>query len=563
MKQDELLLELIAMDIDPVVAQLALEQTNYQGLQQAIDFIFNLDAPASAQQQKPTTPPSTSTPSNTNTTPTTTASSTTTTPPSKPMGSTTSPNPTPNKKLKTSIRESAESVDSDEEYYQDVDDYEFNTPIVDASGATNTVVQSDDLIKSALTEIQKITEVTETSPYAATLMLLHFKWNSNRLLERYYEDPDKVKQQSGVPKVEKSTVLADVNGQDCMICGDELNSKNGCYLSCNHYACTGCWAQYLTIKIKEGESIGITCTGYKCPIVVPDYFISRVVPEMYSKYLERLAQTFVDKNPNMRWCPAPGCGNALKADSALETVAQCSCGYRICFKCNQEAHVPANCDQIKLWKKKCEDDSETANWITANTQDCPKCHSAIEKNGGCNHMTCKKCKYEFCWICMGDWKNHKQCNSYSKEQNNNKSDSKKQLERYLFYFHRYNTHEQSKKFETKLRKAALDTIQAFQNKKDKRWIDVKFIEQSSETLIMCRRTLKYTYVFAYYLDDGPEKNLFEYLQSDLEKTTEQLSFFLEKGEDQNVFNLKEITNLASTKLNHLVEGVEEGLTIGR
>ena len=21
-------------------------------------------------------------------------------------------------------------------------------------------------------------------------------------------------------------------------------------------------------------------------------------------------------------------------------------------------------------------------------------------------MTCKKCKHEFCWLCMGDWKNH-------------------------------------------------------------------------------------------------------------------------------------------------------------
>ena len=26
-----------------------------------------------------------------------------------------------------------------------------------------------------------------------------------------------------------------------------------------------------------------------------------------------------------------------------------------------------------MWLKKCEDDSETANWINANTKDCPKC----------------------------------------------------------------------------------------------------------------------------------------------------------------------------------------------
>ena len=50
--------------------------------------------------------------------------------------------------------------------------------------------------------------------------------------------------------------------------------------------------------------------------------------------------------------------------------------------------------------------SETANWILANTKKCPKCYTRIEKNQGCNHMTCQQCKYDFCWICGEPWEDH-------------------------------------------------------------------------------------------------------------------------------------------------------------
>ncbi len=36
-----------------------------------------------------------------------------------------------------------------------------------------------------------------------------------------------------------------------------------------------------------------------------------------------------------------------------------------------------------------------------NVKNCPKCRARIEKDGGCNHMTCQTCNHEWCWICNG------------------------------------------------------------------------------------------------------------------------------------------------------------------
>ena len=39
------------------------------------------------------------------------------------------------------------------------------------------------------------------------------------------------------------------------------------------------------------------------------------------------------------------------------------------FRCGIEYHAPTDCDVIKKWLTKCADDSETANYISANTKD--------------------------------------------------------------------------------------------------------------------------------------------------------------------------------------------------
>lgn len=49
------------------------------------------------------------------------------------------------------------------------------------------------------------------------------------------------------------------------------------------------------------------------------------------------------------------------------------------------------------------EDIQSERTIDRVTKSCPGCGSRIEKNEGCMHMTCTKCRYEFCWECLGPW----------------------------------------------------------------------------------------------------------------------------------------------------------------
>jgi len=302
--------------------------------------------------------------------------------------------------------------------------------------------------------------------------------------------------------------------------------------------------------VRDESELSIQCMAEGCALVAPDAFIASVLAgdehkATMARFHELDIRHFVASNPNLKYCPAPSCTftvscPAAASKSSLATVVPtvaCEAQHKFCFGCSIDGdHRPVICSIAKMWLKKCHDDSETANWIKSNTKECSKCQSTIEKNGGCNHMTCKKCKYEFCWVCMGPWSEHGtawySCNRYDEKDGidarDAQSKSRASLERYLHYYNRWANHEQSAKLSMELYTKTEKKMEEMQITSELTWIEVQFMKKAVDEVDKCRMTLKWTYAMAYYLEKGNEKELYEDNQRDLERAVEDLSELLEQ-----------------------------------
>ncbi|KKA23014.1 RING finger protein [Rasamsonia emersonii CBS 393.64] len=407
------------------------------------------------------------------------------------------------------------------------------------------VLSPADIEREQNQQINEVSQILGLPPESTAILLRFARWNREKLIESYMEHPEETLEEAGLGQnFEGEPKTEVIPGFMCSICCEDGDDLETYAMRCGHRFCVDCFRQYLAQKIKEeGEAARIQCPQDNCHRIVDSKSLNLLVTDdLKERYQTLLTRTYVDDKENLKWCPAPNCEYAIdcpvkprELNRTVPTV-QCACSHSFCFGCSLADHQPPPCSLVKMWLKKCEDDSETANWIAANTKECPKCHSTIEKNGGCNHMTCRKCKHEFCWMCMGLWSEHGtswyNCNRYEEKSGAEARDaqarSRASLERYLHYYNRYANHEQSAKLDKDLYLKTEKKMTSLQSQSGMSWIEVQFLSTASQALQQCRQTLKWTYAFAYYLARNNLTEIFEDNQKDLEMAVESLSEMFEK-----------------------------------
>jgi len=182
----------------------------------------------------------------------------------------------------------------------------------------------------------------------------------------------------------------------CMICMED--TKLIPLSRCHHAFCKSCLAQWFKMN-----SNGVTrpqCPHSGCNLPVSIYDVRVVLGKEDADRVDQLLlQRSLAEMPDFRWCPRCTSGGFFTGTCHS---AECfNCGYKFCTECQQEAHEGMTC------REKCDQLVDmkvgTAHWMAINTKQCPSCHVPICKNGGCSHMRCSRCKYEFCWYCLGKY----------------------------------------------------------------------------------------------------------------------------------------------------------------
>uniref|UniRef100_A0A8C7XDY9 RBR-type E3 ubiquitin transferase n=1 Tax=Oryzias sinensis TaxID=183150 RepID=A0A8C7XDY9_9TELE len=426
--------------------------------------------------------------------------------------------------------------------------------------------------------IVETADMLQAPLFTAEALLRAHDWDREKLLEAWMKNAEECCQRSGVqmpnpppsgynawdtlpsprtPRTNRSSITspdqisllpADDESSLCGICMSSISVfEEPVDMSCGHEFCRSCWEGFLNLKIQEGEAHNIFCPAYDCYQLVPVEVIESVVSrEMDKRYLLFDIKAFVENNPAIRWCPVAGCeravrlnnqgpgtatGDSLSFPMLRAPAVDCGKGHLFCWECQGEAHEPCDCQTWKLWLQKVTDmkpeelagvseayeDAANCLWLLSNSKPCANCKSPIQKNEGCNHMQCAKCKYDFCWICMEEWKKHSsstggyyRCTRYEviQQVEEQSKEMTEELEHHLL----------------KTAKEKMEQLSRALRGREGGPPDTTFIEDAVLELLKTRRILKCSYPYGFFLEPkSTKKEIYELMQTDLEMVTEDLA----------------------------------------
>lgn len=206
-----------------------------------------------------------------------------------------------------------------------------------------------------------------------------------------------------------------LQAQNCTICLDDKQPRELTALQCGHTYCKTCLTENINVAIRDNNTTTLLCPNTQCHAnngrrhKLNEHDIRSITNNnrTVNAILEIARREWF--TANTKQCPTPNCNYVFMNEQNIAQEIRCpQCRQEYCASCLIEHEEDMTCEQALG-----ERDHATGAWINNNTKQCPRCHTNIEKNGGCNHITCTRqaCRHEFCWVCLNRWNNnHYNCN---------------------------------------------------------------------------------------------------------------------------------------------------------
>lgn len=173
----------------------------------------------------------------------------------------------------------------------------------------------------------------------------------------------------------------------CPGCYGDLPMDWAATLRCGHLVCAVCLDTHTRTSI-EKRRFPLSC--FRCNTEISVDMIT--TPQLRQVYLDTLSTWRKSGDPNLRPCIMTNCEGFRRRD----VDSQCDlCGVSYCIKCGDRPtshHYHLRSTPSR--KRKMEDPV-----FVTRTLSCPTCGHGVERSAGCDHMTCSRCRHDFCWRC--------------------------------------------------------------------------------------------------------------------------------------------------------------------
>ncbi|KAJ3092380.1 hypothetical protein HK102_007986 [Quaeritorhiza haematococci] len=203
--------------------------------------------------------------------------------------------------------------------------------------------------------------------------------------------------------------------QECTICRDDKPPtsfpSSPPTSRCTHKPtiCTTCLARHIEAEVNDkSNATHIRCPIVNCRVEMQHHEIQALAtPPVFHQFDQLLLKKALRELPDFRWCKRATCGSGQDHIGGRKyPIMTCAaCHFRSCFTHDVPWHSGLTCTEFEETLDT-ERNRATRAYLDRRTKPCPRCGRSIEKNGGCDHMTCRRpggCGYEFCWLCLAPY----------------------------------------------------------------------------------------------------------------------------------------------------------------